>query len=374
MFKRLHGPVPRLSAVYDIFGKGKTAIKASFGVYSYNPSVLVAENVNPISVTRKRYTWDGALPFVPDPSKLTATIGGLNRSLDPDFKLARTIEYTAGLDQELIHDMTVRFNFVRKFERDRWQLINAAIPFSAYNISVPFTDPGRDGQTGTSDDRRLTLYSLDPKFVGLRRDVLTNNPAFSSGFTTYEFEVVKRFSRKWQLLGGADWIHYKTWDESNSPIGAETSIPGVSAGGVPQDPNNLIFNAGRNYWQWQVKGLASYQLPKGITLSGSLRSIKGEPYGRRSNTPRLNQGVVTVMADPVGTFFYPTINLIDLRVQKTFAISERWGTVDAILDWFNVSNSNAIIGVNDLTGTSFNRQVTQILSPRIARLGVRYSF
>lgn len=365
VFHPMHGPVPRVSLVYDFFGNGRTALKASYGMYSSNTGTVIAEQVNPISRSRKRYPWDGTLPFVPGSARPVFTEGGANRSMDPNLKLSRTIEYTAGIDQQIARDMTVRFNWVQKFERDKWQIFNTAIPFSAYNIPTSVTDPGRDGRVGTSDDRQITLYSLAPAFVGLRSDVLKNNPDYSSTFTTYEVEAVKRFSKRWQILTGVDWTHYKTWDDT-AGVASENN-------GVPQDPNNRIFNTGRNYWHWQGKALGSYELPHGFTLSGSFRAVKGEPYGRRFTSPRLNQGTVTVTVEPVGAFFLDTVKLFDFRAQKSFRLSERWGKVEAIFDWFNLFNSAAVIGNNDLTGSSFQR-ITQTLPARIARLGVRYSF
>jgi len=365
VYHPMHGPVPRFSLVYDVFGNGRTAIKASFGAYTSNTSVVIAEQVNPIFRTRRRYQWDGTLPYVPDPSRLVLTEGGANRTMDPNLKLPKTIEYTAGIDQEVMRDMTLRFNFVRKFERDKWQIYNTAIPFEAYNIPVTFTDPGRDGRTGTADDRPLTVYSLQPTYVGRRQDMLTNNPDFSATYTTYEVEAIKRFSNRWQVLTGADWTHYKTWDDT-------AGVAGDTAG-VPQDPNNRIFNAGRNYWHWQGKAVGSYQLRYGITLSGSFRAVKGEPQRRRLNAPRLNQGAPTITVEPFGSSFLDTVHLFDLRAQKSFQLHERWGKIEAIFDWFNLFNSAPVVGRNDLTGSSFNR-ITQTLPPRIARLGVRYTF
>jgi hypothetical protein len=63
------------------------------------------------------------------------------------------------------------------------KLQNTAIPFSAYNIPVLFTDRGRDFAS-TADDRVLTLYSLDRAYVGQRADLLTNDPLFTADYAT----------------------------------------------------------------------------------------------------------------------------------------------------------------------------------------------
>jgi hypothetical protein len=373
---------PRTSLIFDVFGNGKTAVKVAFGRYVYNAGSItnaastMAGQVNPMALTTIRYRWDGTLPFVPsgDPNQIVSVTGGVNRRLDPKLELPYTIEYMGGVDQELMRDMTARFTFVRKFERNRYQLLNTAIPMSAYTIPVSFRDTGRDGLASTADDQVLTLWSRDPKFNALRDDLLTNDPANTSSFTTFDFEVVKRFSKKWQMVTGFDVNQYKTWRfavANGHDIQTDTT-------GRAQDPNLLLYNNGLNYWHWQYKALGSYELPWGITSSATLRITKGEPYGRTINTSGLNQGTLGLRVEPMGAFFYPNVRVFDLRGSKSVRLGENWGKVEGIVDLFNVFNSAAVLSVNNQTGRdnlgpTFGR-VLQTLNPRIARLGVRWTF
>jgi hypothetical protein len=371
-FHRLNGLVPRASLVYDVFGTGRTAIKVAYGRYMYNAGTMTNANsmmagfVNPMAKTTKRYRWDGTLPFVPDPSLLLSTTGGPNRSLDPNLELPYTDEYVLGIDQQISRDTTVRFNYVRKFERNRMKLQNTAIPFSAYNIPVTFIDRGRDF-TSTADDRPITLYSLDRSFVGLRADLLTNDPLNRSDFATYNVEAVKRLSNRSQLLTGFDISHYDTWSFASAisqDIATDTS-------GVPQDPNRLTYNNRLNYWHWQYKALGSYELPYGVGFSASVRVTKGEPYGRTLNTTGLTQGVITLTVEPQGTFFYDTVTLVDLRFAKSVTVGKT--KIEGLLDVFNVNNSPAVLSTNNQTGATFGAVLTTV-NPRIARLGVRWTF
>jgi len=80
----------------------------------------------------------------------------------------------------------------------------------------------------------------------------------------------------------------------------------------------------------------------------------------------------------MGSFFYPTVKIFDLRGAKSVRLGENWGKVEGIADLFNVFNSSAILSVNNQTGRdalgpTFGR-VLQTLNPRIARLGVRWTF
>ena len=65
---------------------------------------------------------------------MISTTGGPNRSLDPNLELPYTDEYVSGVNQQIRRDTTIRFNYVRKLERNRMKLQNTAIPFSAYNF------------------------------------------------------------------------------------------------------------------------------------------------------------------------------------------------------------------------------------------------
>jgi hypothetical protein len=98
---------------------------------------------------------------------------------------------------------------------------------------------------------------------------------------------------------------------------------------------------------------------------------KGEPYGRTLNTTGLTQGTVSLAVEPSGTFFYPTVRLMDLRLAKTVPVGK--GKLEGLFDLFNVTNSSAILGVNTQTGTSFG-SVLSTVNPRIVRLGVRWTF
>jgi len=190
-----------------------------------------------------------------------------------------------------------------------------------------------------------------------------------SDFATYNVEALKRLSNRSQLLTGFDISHYDTWSFA-SAIGQDIA---TDTSGVPQDPNRLTYNNRMDYWHWQGKALGSYELPYGIGFSASLRVTKGEPYGRTVNTTGWTQGAITLTVEPQGTFFYPTVTLIDLRFAKAVTLPGSFGKLEGLVDVFNLNNSSAILSTNNQTGATFNSVLTTV-NPRIARLGVRWTF
>ena len=81
--------VPRVSAVYDLTGEGRVAVRASYGRYiggssgaSANPGPNAAD-VNPNAIITRTYSnWDGRIPYVPVAANLTSTSGGGAQPLD----------------------------------------------------------------------------------------------------------------------------------------------------------------------------------------------------------------------------------------------------------------------------------------------------
>lgn len=73
---------PRVSVIYDLFGNGRTAIKASYGRYAASGSGVtaasgpVASSVNPAATRTSTYRWNGTIPYTPNPADLQSVTGG----------------------------------------------------------------------------------------------------------------------------------------------------------------------------------------------------------------------------------------------------------------------------------------------------------
>jgi hypothetical protein len=280
----------------------------------------------------------------------------------------------AGINHELFPDFGVHFNFVRKLEYNWWATFNDAEPFLAFR-PVAGIDLGRDGVRGTADDKPFTIFE---RMVPARVENALRNEGGGHNFSTFEVGATKRMSRNWQMITGFDWTKRNLKNSSGN------------------DPNTLFYGAdsGVHTKYWTYKLIGSYQLPRGISISGTYNAQKGEAYGRRQTfsgasgalfprTANLAQGSPTVYVEPIGTYYYPTTHLTNLRVEKTFQIGDRQ-RISGMFDLFNIFNVNTVIGVDTLTGVLTDRQTgqrvprfdrpTQIVQPRIFRLGVRYLF
>lgn len=390
--------VPRLSFIYDLTGSGRTAIKASYGLFAWNPSFDLADNALDNGYRTATYNWNGTLPMS-TPSDLRACLASRGCSLqaapnltqtriDPNLRLPRTHEYTAGIDQQLFEGWALRFNFVRKIQRGNYGTIAQQYSITDYR-PFQFRDVGQDGQAGTADDQILTLYN---RTVPTRSSdpFLTYLDGAGDMARTFEVEAVKRMSNRWQFIAGADWTKRD-----------------LAASLFSTDPNTLIFQnsiPGNHYWDWTGKLIGTYEFPLGIALNTSFRSQKGEASGRtiavnctavinpgqtcaQAGGSSLTQGNIsaqTVVQNGVRSNFYPTQTLWDLGLKKSFRLTETLGRIDANFDMFNILNANTVrawqTSSSSLKTLADGSQVpnfhipTGILNARIFRLGMRWAF
>ena len=104
--------------------------------------------------------------------------------------------------------------------------------------------------------RQVTVYNQAASLRGRFDRVWDNYPGLGSDFNGVDFNVTKRFSSRWSLLGGVSY-------------GRNTGD--VFGTGDLNDPN-LQFRQGllATDVPWQAKASGQYQMPLGILLSGNI--------------------------------------------------------------------------------------------------------
>jgi hypothetical protein len=216
------------------------------------------------------------------------------------------------------------------------------------------------------------VFNQDPATFGQDRFVYTNPDGLESDYTGVEIQLTKRLSDKWQMLVGATFGRANGFAKGSGNFVASAADNGFD-GALFDNPNSLINAEGRLFWDRPVifKLSGSYQVPYDVILAGFFRAQTGQPFPRTLVVGDLNQGTATIFAEPVGSTRLDNVYTLDLRVEKKLNFAR--SALGLSLDIFNVFNANTTLEADNISGPFYLRPRT-ILSPRVARLGVRYDF
>jgi outer membrane receptor protein involved in Fe transport len=369
---------PRLRAVYDLSGDGRSVIKGGWGRY-YNTRetddlFMVAQNYLGSTVFRWRDR-DGDLEWDFGESNLdvngsdfisresAGATGALqNAVVNPDEKAPRTDEFLLQYEQQLVTGLAVRGTFIYSLATDQYRLLNVLRPYEAFNIPITNPDPGEDGEVGTGDDPGTTVTYFDyaDELAGLefQRPTLFNDPLADRNYKSMEFALSKRLSNNWQFQAS----YSATRIDEPFPTAYEEAL---------LDPNHEIFT-GNQTWEWGARMSGSYQFPHRIMVSSNFEHRSGDPWARTfefeggTNVPSLETRV-----EPLGTRRLSHINLLDVRFQKGFAMGG--GELQLRANVFNLLNTQVETDVNALSGPDFGVVLARVL-PRIVAFEAQFRF
>jgi hypothetical protein len=372
---------PRVGFAYDLTGDNRTVVKAYFGQSRWNSADELADKENPVGIAQLRYAFLDCTAtrttgcdlngnrLLDSPAELGAfntTVGGAGFvRIDRGLNRPVSNELSTSLERELTTGLSARVSYVYKNMRDVWAESDT-IRAGAYTVPFTINDPGPDGVAGTGDEQ--TFQSFDrPGGIGLDR-VYTNPEGFDADFNTVEVALNRRMLGKWMLLTSAGM----TWSKMQH---FSTTTPTGYTRAYSFRPADRLFGDefGRetsNVWNYKVIG--RYQMPWGVGASGSWRVQAGQQYGRTINVAFSNDGARTVRVEPITANRYPNVSILDLRFDKSFALPSRAGKVTFQFDGFNLVNSGVATAFR--TTTANYREVTELLAPRIFRVGFRWDF
>jgi hypothetical protein len=369
--------VPRVSAVYDVTGQGRLAVRGSYGRYvggssgaSANPGPG-ADNTNPNAIITKTYAnWDGSIPYVPVPANLTSTTGGgLNRTIDPDLKGPYVDEYTAGLDVGLNRTMTIQFNYVRKIDGNGNKSINQALPYDAYTVTATGIDPGRDNVTGTGDDKVLTIYSVPRTHPGFGQNA--ERIVQAEGDNRYHAMGVtfnKQYANNWSFLFSYDIDRRDLRD--NAPRNPNEALYGPG-GATGNNYGITNFQFAAPSWNHAMRLSGTYLFKWGISYASSFTTQSGDYFFREVQIrDALNTTVAVRVESQAGR--YEWTKIWDNRISKRF---KTFGSqsLEGEFNLYNSLNSNTITAQTNRNGSTY-LQPTDILAARVFKLGVKYRF
>jgi hypothetical protein len=290
-----------------------------------------------------------------------------------DRSLRRTyrLEFTAGIDHELLPGLGLSVTYVRRRTRDQQGTVEANIAdWDSKFTQVEVVEPGRDGEFNTADDQRLIVYDQNPGTT-LSTDVV-NDDRLGVKYDGIEIVATRRYSRGLTFLAGY------TYGRERVDL---VSLANPNAAFV----NSSGLSGGRRH---NLKMTGSYLLPYRVTVGANFNISSGLPITRNVTIQGLTQGNVNVNAEPRGSVELPGLTRLDVRAGRLFDVSGQ--RFELSMDVYNVTNANTIYNVRTGTGETNVRYandptqpVTRIatflsptgaLGPRIIRFNVTYWF
>jgi hypothetical protein len=377
--------VPRAGGAWDMFGNGKTLLKASFGMFGDTMGDLWGNTFNPDALVTTTYKWNGPCVVTPynnvsfnntscdaSPDTLAAlnptstnflsATGGLNELINLKLKQDKIYEYVVKVERQLVPNVSFSLSYVyHKVTNLSTSLegtttstasgINVLRPHSIYTVPVPLTD----SLTGSP----VTAYTYPSSYASssFNQFEVVNAPSNRPDtYNTFEAAVTKRYSKKWNAQASFWMTKNHEWIQAVSPT-----------------PNDDYFPID-NTWNWEARAAAFYYLPWGFEVSGFYRAQSGIPGQRTESfsSPLLLQGSVTLRMEPFGTERGPMISITNVKVAKNFKLGERM-KLQGNFQVFNIFNTSDATSTSYLTGATFLHP-TGLVNPRVARIGMVLSF
>jgi hypothetical protein len=382
---------PRIGLTYAIDESRKTIGRASYSSFAGQLNAPVAGNISAASFAYAYYfASDDKHDFTIDANELGPFIAARNiipedpsrpvNEIDPNYQAPRTHEIAVGIDHELMPNFGVSATYTwRRFVHQLW---NVAPPVGATTADY-LLDGYIDATLPDGTVVHQPYYALGEAATPLGNGTVTSNrEGYHRSFNGLEVSATKRLANRWMGRFGFSWNSETEYfdDPSKSIVDPTplTSDPLVNGGTV------TVPTAGSGKSQiyltlpkYQFIANGYYQGPWGVNLGANWVLRQGYSQMFFANDVGVNETVyltkdVLVVGSNVGKYRLPNVSTLDARFEKQLTFGARRLSFD--VDVFNLLNRGTVLGRKyDVQAKDYNA-VTEIMNPRIARFGVRFSF
>jgi hypothetical protein len=405
-----HNFAPRAGLAYDLFGNGKTALRAGYGIF-YDDFASIRLNRFPLI---QPYVLDTTVfavplsdpflgnspyPFVPPVTAAQKkayrfVTPAATTSFNPDFRTPYTQQWNFNIQQQLPFQIVVTAAYVGS-KSDRL--------FGSHNLNPAVYGPGATVANtqarriyqafGTLEEESTVGYSQYHSFQ------LTVNKRFSRGFTllaayTFSKDIGLTSSQSEGSLGTRD---PNNWNLDKGLI--STDRPNIlaisSVWQAPSPSGNKVLKGALG--GWELTGIFTATSGAPLTVrAGVDRSLNGQGLdtadqvgdwrinGSRSRAAEALQwfntaafalpALGTVGASGIDIVRGPAMSNLDLALFRNFTVKERW-KFQYRVEFFNALNHTVLGNPNTtLTNATFGKILSTQTAPRIGEMGLKLSF
>jgi hypothetical protein len=409
---------PRLGAVYDLFGKGRTSLKVNLGKYleaatNNNGNFSATNPTSRIPMSTSRAWTDLNGNFSPDCDLLNPaaqdyrSAGGdfcgassnstfgtsvLSSNYDPAILRGWGVrpwdwQFGVSVQQEVLPRVAVEVGYYR-----RWfgnftvvdNLATTADDYTRFSIMAP-----SDQRLPRGGGYEITgLYDVNPGKFGLVDNLFTYAPNYGNQEQYWhgiDINLTARLREGLTVQGGTSTGRQATdYCDIRAEIPEQTPVP--APGSIQVGPNNPYCRVVEPF-QTQLKGLATYTIPRiEVQVSGAFQSRPGVLLAANYNVPNaviapflgrnLAGGAANVTINVVtpGELYGDRVNQLDLRLAKILRFGRTRSSVG--LDVYNVLNSAAVLSYNQTYSPTSQTWLTptSVLSARFARVSAQLDF
>lgn len=400
---------PRVGIAYDVFGNGKTAIRAGYGVFYAVGMINLTSNLQnqpfivdlTINGTPNLVDpWQGASPY---PYTLNAanpifTLPVTANYLGENSGSPYVQQYNFAIQQQISPEMNVQVAYVGNTSRKLYLQRDA---------NTPIYIPGKSTASNVNSRR--------PYLPGTFGAIYETETAANADYNSLQVTFTRRFARGFSVL--ANYTYSKSMDIlSDDPTGP-TSNGFVNANNLALDRAVSNFNVPQAFslswvWQaptvhyagwigkqilsgWQLNGIMTAQTGQAMNVtSGKDTNLDGNNNDRPDRVGDVNLSGSRSRAQQIAEFFNTdafasaagifgtsgrnplygpgSVNW-DMSAFKEFVLHENHH-LQFRTDFFNVFNEVNFGNPNGTLSSPKFGQITSAGSPRILQFGLKYLF
>lgn len=358
---------PRLGGAFDVFGNGRTAVKASVGRYVGNHALDLTGPANPIYSKTDTRAWtdlngdgtvinpDGTPQFAEVGPTRTIGFGTLagTTSEAPGLRRDKNMSYEVSLQHELRPRMSVSASY---FHRRYYDLIytdnlatvsNNGLQPSADYIPVTFTGP-KDPRFPGGGGEQLTIYTLRPALLGAVDNQFKNSDNNYRLYDYLELGITGPLPNKGFVM--ASWTPGKVSQNSCEV----------------ENPNNLRFCAIDLPYRHLFKTAGGVPLPWGLSVSAVFQIYDTPGSGLSAVPPYISAnyavtsaiagypltggGSINVNLVKPGDLFNDYYKILDARLLKEMTLGRLKTTVMG--EFYNILNMTSVVSVAESYSTA----------------------